>query len=137
MTVIIDANVFLEVALDQERGRESRLFLEQVRDGKLSAALPDFHLDSILLVLERHGKSWIEMATFVASLFRYKGLTIYTPGLIGRLRAAKLMGKHDLDLDDALMVQALADLVGKAVVSYDVHLDGLDGIVRKTPGDFL
>jgi predicted nucleic acid-binding protein len=137
MTVIIDANVFLEAALDQERGNESRLFLEQVRDGKVIAAITDFHVDSILLILESHGKSWIEMVNFIASLFRYKGLSIYSPGLVGRLRAAKFMGEHGLDFDDALLVQTLVDLTGQTVVSYDSHLDGVDGILRKTPGDLL
>jgi predicted nucleic acid-binding protein len=77
------------------------------------------------------------MSRFLAWLLRYKGLTVYSPGLVGRLRATNVMREHRLDFDDALIVQKLRDLSRKTVVSYDGHLDGIDGIDRETPEQLL
>ena len=135
--MIIDANIFLEAALDRERAEACRRFLGKVKDGSVQAAITDFHVDSILVVLEGHGMGWIEMSRFLASLFRYKGLTVHSPGLVGRLRATNVMREHRLDFDDALVVQTLRDLSRKTVISYDGHLDGIEGVARKTPEELL
>lgn len=131
--MIIDSNIFLEAALDQDRAGSSLRLLERVRDGAISAVITDFHIDSILIVLESHGMGWLEIGNFLASLLRYKGLTVYSPGLVGRLRAARVMREEGLDFDDALMVQSMRDLSKGTVVSYDRHLDGVEGISRVTP----
>lgn len=131
--MIIDANIFLEAALDQERSEPCLQFLEKVRDGNVSAVITDFHLDSILAVLENHGMGWLEITNFLASLVRYKGLTVHSPGLVGRLRAANLMREEGLDFDDALILQTARDLSKSTVVSYDRHLDTVEGVKRVTP----
>jgi len=41
-----------------------------VRDGDVKAAVTDFHIDSIVLIMEKYGKSWDEIGLFLASLLR-------------------------------------------------------------------
>jgi predicted nucleic acid-binding protein len=135
--MVIDANIFLEAALERKRGRSCRRFLESVRDGVIKAAVTDFHIDTILVVLETHGMGWPEISNFLASLFRSKGLTVHSPGLVGRLRAAKVMRDEGIDFDDALIVQTVRDLSGGIVVSYDRHFDSVEGVERRIPEDLL
>ena len=135
--MIIDANIFLEAALDRKKGGVCRELLERVRDGVINAVITDFHVDSIIVVLEGHGLGWIEISKFLASLLRYKGLTVHSPGLVGRLRATRIMRENRLDFDDALLIQTMRDLSKGTVVSYDKHLDAVEGVDRKSPEDLL
>ena len=134
---MIDANVFLEAALGRDKGDPCRRFLEKVRDGAIQGTITDFHVDSILVILENHGMGWIEISRFLASLMRYKGLTVHPPGLVGRLRATRIMRESQLDFDDALIVQTMRDLSEMIVVSYDKHLDAIKGVERRTPEDLI
>jgi hypothetical protein len=60
--------------------------------------------------MENYGKGWRDIALFLASLLRYKGLTVYSMSLGSRIRATSLMKNYGLYFDDALAVQALKDL---------------------------
>ncbi|MEM1914658.1 MAG: hypothetical protein QXG90_03320 [Candidatus Nezhaarchaeales archaeon] len=42
-------------------------------DGFIKSAITDSHADSIVIVVEDYGKSWKNMATFLASLLRLRG----------------------------------------------------------------
>ncbi|MCD6245028.1 MAG: type II toxin-antitoxin system VapC family toxin [Candidatus Korarchaeota archaeon] len=116
--MLVDTNIFLEVELAQEHAEASKNFLAMVRDGSIRAATTDFHVDSIVLVMENYGKSWKDLAVFLASLFLYKGLVIHPIGMGGRLRAVHLMRDYGIDFDDALALQALRDLSIRTLVSY-------------------
>jgi len=135
--VLLDANIFLEAALAEEHGEACRAVLERSRDGKVDTAVTDFHVDSIVLVMESHGKGWKEISLFLASLRRYKGLKVHVLGLDERIKATMIMRDYDLDFDDALAVQALRELSWDTIVSYDQHFDSVDWVRRKTPEDLL
>ena len=131
--VLIDANIFLEVELAQEHAEACREFLARVRDGLIRAAITDFHVDSVVLVMENYGKGWKDLAVFLASLFLYKGLMIYPVGMGGRLKAVHLMRDYGLDFDDALALQAMRELAIRTLVSYDRDFDSVDWVRRVTP----
>ncbi len=131
--VLIDANIFLEVELAQEHAEACREFLARVRDGLIKAAITDFHVDSVVLVMENYGKGWKDLAVFLASLFLYKGLMVYPVGMGGRLKAVHLMRDYGLDFDDALALQAMRELAIRTLVSYDRDFDSVDWVRRVTP----
>ncbi len=106
-----------------------------MRDGSIKSAITDFHMDSILVVMENYGKTWEELALLLASLLRYRGLQIYPMGLKGRIRAASLMRDYGLDFDDALAVQALKELSMETIVSYDDDFDSVSWVKRRAPED--
>ncbi len=135
--VLIDANIFLEVELAQEHAEACKRFLAKVKDGLVRAAITDFHVDSIALVMENYGKGWKDLAIFLASLFLYKGLVIYPIGMGGRLRATHLMRDYGLDFDDALALQAMKDLSIETLVSYDRDFDSVDWVKRVTPEELM
>ncbi|MBS7617435.1 type II toxin-antitoxin system VapC family toxin [Candidatus Bathyarchaeota archaeon] len=135
--MLIDSNVFLEVELAEQHAEACKRFLERVRDGYIKSAITDFHVDSILVVMENYGKGWRELATFLVSLIRYKGLRIYTMSLSGRIKATYIMRDYGLEFDDAVAVQALKELSSGTIVSYDDHFDSVDWVKRVRPEDLL
>ncbi|MEM2226187.1 MAG: type II toxin-antitoxin system VapC family toxin [Candidatus Bathyarchaeia archaeon] len=137
MEMLLDANIFLEVELAERHAEACKALLGKVRDGLIKSAITDFHVDSIALVMEGYGRGWRELATFLASLLRYKGLRIYPVGLGGRMRAVAAMRDYGLDFDDAIAVQALKELSIDTIVSYDDDFDSVDWVKRRTPEDLL
>ena len=135
--MLLDSNVFLEAALPEEHGRACKQLLERLRDVVVKAAITDFHIDTIVIVMENYGKGWKEVALFLASLLRYKGLKVYPLGLVSRIRATSFMKDYGLNFDDALAVQALKELSTDTIVSYDDDFDSVEGVKRRIPEDML
>jgi len=131
--VLIDSNIFLEVELAESHADACKRFLGKVRDGLIKSAITDFHIDSIVIVMENYGKGWKDIALFLVSLLRYKGLRIHTMGLSGRIKSTLIMRDYGLDFDDALAVQALKDLSTNVIVSYDEDFDSINWIKRYIP----
>ena len=135
--MLLDANVFLEVELAERHAEACKALLRKVRDGIIISAITDFHVDSIALIMESHGKGWKGLALFFASLLRYKGLRIHPVGLNGRIRAISMMRDYGLDFDDAIAVQAIRELSIDTIVSYDDDFDSVDWVKRRTPESLL
>lgn len=133
----IDANVFLELLLGQKRADECETFLRKVERGLLRAATTDFHIDTVLIVMENYGKGPRELKLFLSSLLGYRGLEVYFLSLADRIAATRHMEELGLDLDDALLYQAMMKLGSSKVVSYDRHLDRITGIARLEPAELV
>ncbi len=134
---LLDSNIFLEVELAEEHAGACKRLLERIREGILKAVITGFQVDSIVLVMEKYGKSWREISIFLISLLKYKGLRIESVGMEDRIKATSIMKENRLSFDDALAVQTLRRLSLDTIVSYDTHFDGVSGIKRKTPEEFL
>lgn len=133
--LLIDSNIFLEVALGEQHAEACKRFLRRVEDGSIKSAITDFHVDSIVVVMENYGKTWKDLVLFLASLLRYRGLQIHPMGLGGRIRATFIMKDYGLDFDDALAVQALKELSTETIVSYDDDFDSVSWVKRRVPED--
>lgn len=135
--VLLDANIFLEAELAEIHGPACKQFLEKLRDGEIKAAITDFHVDSIVIVMEKYGKRWSEISLFLASLLRYRGLKVYPLSLVSRIKATSFMEEYGLNFDDALAVQALKELSTNIIVSYDEDFNSIEWIKRQTPEELL
>ena len=135
--VLLDANIFLEAELAEIHGPACKQLLEKLRDGEIKAAITDFHVDSIVIVMEKYGKRWSEISLFLASLLRYRGLKVYPLSLVSRIKATSFMKKYGLNFDDALAVQALKELSTNIIVSYDEDFNSIEWIKRQTPEELL
>jgi len=129
----LDANIFLELLLEQQNADHCERFLTRIKDGKDEALITDFLVDAIVLVLERHGKGSAELATFISSLLAYKSLRIYFLSLADRLFATRHMKEFELDFDDATTYQAMKRMNINTLVSFDTDFDSIDGIKRIEP----
>jgi len=135
--VLIDSNIFLEIELAESHANACKQFLRRVRDGSVKSAITDFHVDSIVIIMENYGKSWRDIALFLASLLRYRGLMIYPLSLGTRIKSTFVMRDYGLDYDDALAVQALKELSTKVIISYDEDFDSVDWVKRCTPEELI
>jgi predicted nucleic acid-binding protein len=135
--LLIDANIFLELMLDQSRADECQEFLTSVAEGRRDAFMTDLTLDSILIVLENKGRAPSDLATFISSLVGYRGLRLYWLSLIDRFHATKHMDHFGLDFEDSATYQACNRLSVEGIVSFDRHFDGLPGLKRFEPKDTI
>jgi len=135
--VLLDANIFLEAELAEIHGPACKQLLEKLRDGEIKAAITDFHVDSIVIVMEKYGKRWSEISLFLASLLRYRGLKVYPLSLVSRIKATSFMKEYGLNFGDALAVQALKELSTNIIISYDKDFNSIEWIKRRTPEELL
>lgn len=130
--MLIDANVFLEVLLKQEKYDVCAEFLRKVQKGEIKAIITTFTIDGIIISLERHGQKPDNIGIFLHSLFSYAGLRIYVPTMNDRLQAINQM-KLGLDFEDALTLQCAFSNNGKEIMSFDKDFDKIKNIKRVQP----
>ncbi len=134
---LIDANIFLEVELGQKKGEPARKLLKRFENGELSGYISDFHIDAIVIVMENYDKTGKEIAIFLSSLLKYRGLSIIEISLSSKINTTKIMDLYDLDFDDALICQCMKERNLKDLISYDTHFDKIDFIDRITPDKLI
>jgi len=132
--LLIDTNVFLEVMLAQSKRKACIEFLNAVRAGKQKAAVTDFTIYSIMIILDGRGKL-SELGRFLRSLSAYKGLTLYAASLEDKVDAVELAANGEFHVDDAVQYASARRLRAKAIVSLDRDFDNRE-IPRADPDDF-
>jgi len=130
---LIDANIFLEVELDQEKADVCEKVLRKFYLGEMNGLLVDFTIDTIVIIMENYGRSWSEIRAFLSSLLGYKGLRIYFSSLLDRIAATSHMENYELDFDDALVLQAMKENKIKNIISYDKDFDKIPYVKRIQP----
>ena len=131
---LIDTNIFLEVMLSRTKRQACIEFLNAVKTGKEKAAVTDFAIYSLMIILDSRGKLR-ELDKFLRSLSAYVGLTIYATSLNDKLEAVELTVDGEFDVDDAVQYASARALRAKAIVSLDKDFDNHD-IPRIDPKDF-
>lgn len=131
---LIDTNIFLEVMLARAKRKACIEFLESVKTGREKAAVTDFTMYSIMVILHGRGKLR-ELDRFLRSLSAYKGLTLYATSLEDKLGAVELAINNEFDVDDAVQYASARSIAAKAIVSLDKDFDGHD-IPRRDPANF-
>ena len=75
--MLIDANIFLEVQLNQEKVEQASKILDAVSKNEVQGYITDYTIDSIIIIMEHYTKSPDEIKRFLVSLLAYKGLEFY------------------------------------------------------------
>jgi len=128
-TLVVDANVVLEVLYRRARWRESKEFLDRVKRGELSACMLHFAVHAISAILGEPGLA----SRFLRELAGWRGLRVVDLPLEEEALAADLAEKVGLDFDDGLHYY-VAKKLDAVIVSYDRDFDGLD-VKRLEPGE--
>ena len=134
---LVDANIFLEVELGQEKADVCEGILRKFYLGEMEGILVDFAIDTIIIVMENYGKNWSEIRKFLSSLLGYKGLRIYFSSLLDRIMATSHMKNHNLDFDDALTLQVMKENKIENIISYDKDFDKIPHVKRIQPESLL
>ncbi|MFX1514730.1 MAG: type II toxin-antitoxin system VapC family toxin [Promethearchaeota archaeon] len=130
--MLIDANIFLEVQLNQEKAPAAAGILKAVLQKDVEGYITDFTIDSIIIILEHYGKSPSEIKRFLLSLLAYKGLEIYQLSIFDKIEATDHMVSLGLDFDDACLYQAMKVLNLSRIASFDSDFDKIPDILRLT-----
>ena len=131
--MFIDANVYLEFLLKQEKAEKAKTFITKVSNSKGESFISDFNLDSIMIVLYRNSIPVETMEDFLLEVINSSGINVYETTMKDRLEAIKLMQKYSLDYEDALTLQAASATGSKEIVSFDSHFDNIEEIKRIEP----
>ncbi len=136
-SVLVDANIFLELELLQSKAPECREFLLRVADGSITAATTNFVIGSVALVMEEKGSDPAEIRKFLASLLLYRGLSIHRLDARDMIAATYEMSRSGLGFDDATAVAAMRKMGIEKIVSFDRDLDKAYRIERVEPARLL
>jgi len=133
----VDANIFLEVELGQQKADICEEALRRFQRGELEGLVSDFTMDTVVIVMENYERKWDEIRGFLSGFLGYRGLRICFSGLPDRIRATDHMRDFGLDFDDALTLQTMMENGAAEIVSYDRDFDSVPSIRRTTPEDLL
>jgi predicted nucleic acid-binding protein len=132
MGLLLDANIFLELILDQERSQEVRDLLRksQIYDFYMS----DYALHSIGVLLFRRGLHGF-FREFVDDMMFHAGVKVARLSDRDMLRLIEVAQRFRLDFDDAYPY-VVAEKYNLSIVSFDGDFDRTDR-ARVTPDDLL
>lgn len=133
----IDANIFIELLLKQERYEQSKEFLKKVCEGEIKAVVSNFTISGICIVLERNGKNWKDIRTFLLSILAYKGLSVYQEKMYDKIIATTHMRDYKLDFEDCITLQCALACKCDSLVSFDSDFDKIKCIRRVKPVDVI
>ena len=122
--IVIDANIFLEFLLKQERTAESIALVKRVEEGEFEAYITSFSLHSIEVILDRR-KDSVLLEEFLEKIIQTRGLQIYQTEAIEEKDISALTRTLQLDFDDALQY-FVAKKLGAQLVSFDHDFDATD-----------
>src|SRR2546423_1145608 len=122
--IVIDANIFLEFLLKQERTAESVWLMKRVEEGEFDAYITSFSLHSIEVILDRR-KDSVLLEEFLDNVIQTQGLQIYQTEAIEEKDISALTRTLQLDFDDTLQY-FVAKKLGAQLVSFDHDFDSTD-----------
>ncbi len=130
--MFIDANIFLEIALQDTHKEQCKQFIHESFAGKTALHTSDFVLYSCLLIIFNRLHSAAKMRDFLVFLNTFK-IQLIRPSLESIYTAMKFMEKYKLDFDDALVVSCMTEYEIDKLVTYDQHFDQVEEITVHKP----
>lgn len=131
--IFIDANIFLEVMLQQEKAEECKNLLQYVEKSPKCAWINIFHIFSMVLIVQHKTNQISKSRKLIESLGSYEGLQIYIPTLETIIRTIDIQIELNLDFDDGLVIATMTELNISNIVTFDKHFDNIKGVEVLTP----
>ena len=130
--IFIDANIFLEVALENNKKEACKNYLEQLLRQEIPLYTTDFILYTCLLQLERQTKDPERMKNFL-QFIHHLPIEILHPDLAENYFAIECKAKHKLTFDDALILSTMTHRGIPTLLSLDKDFDRIKTIQRIEP----
>ncbi len=131
--VFIDANIFLELALENEKSSDCQQFFYNLNNSSTMGITTDFIIYTSLLQIYRKLHSQDRMKRFLTILDNMPRLEIIRPTLYEMALAIDYMARYKLDFDDALVVSCATYNKIQTIVSFDKDFDKVKEIKRIEP----
>ena len=133
IVLFIDANIFLEVCLNQAKSLECQALLTYLETANPCCFITSFHIFSIILVIQHKSPDINVARKFIEAFQSYSGIDIYNPGFATMTTAINNQAQYNLDFDDGLVIASMQDLNITELVSFDTHFDSVSLISRIDP----
>ncbi|MGH9856453.1 MAG: type II toxin-antitoxin system VapC family toxin [Acidobacteriota bacterium] len=124
MKYFIDANIFLEVELQDKRKEECEKFLTRISEGVEGGIISDFIMYSILLQLTN--RSTLAAARDFLTFLEQADIEIMVSDMQALHNALKIMKSYNLDFDDALVISIMAANKVNRLISFDKDFDRIN-----------
>lgn len=129
----IDANIFLELILDDKKADQCQIFFDNIRKGKEIYCMSDYILYTCLFQIEYKLKSLESMKEFIQFVNSVSNIKIVRPSLLEIYNAIDIAKEYNLDLDDALIISIMVENKMKELVSFDKDFDKVKFIKIEEP----
>ena len=137
MLIFIDANIFLEVELEQKQAEECKELLTFLETAPPCAWINSFLVFSMVLTIQHKTQNNEKAQKLVEILNSYQGLAVYSPNLSTIHNAISEQVRNNLDFDDGLVIACMKELGIQDIVTYDNHFGALTEITKISPSKAL
>ena len=128
--IFIDANIFLEILLDDQKAQQCVDFLQLLGDEGSTMITTDFVVYACFIQVERNIKGSKPIMDAILFFDSFINLKILRPVVDDLNLAAEMMDTYKLDFDDGLVIACMKNNDVKKLVSLDKHFDKVKGIQR-------
>ena len=128
--IFVDANIFLEMFLDNEKADDCESYLKSFTERNQTAVTTDFIVYSCLLMIIRKINSLKTAKEALIFFSNLPQLKIIVPSINELSNALDLMETNNLDFDDNLVVACMETYGITELVSLDKHFDKVKNIKR-------
>ncbi len=128
----VDANIFLELMLDDDKAEECENFFKKIKNKEIEAVTSDFILYTCIVKIEQKLKSVSKIEQFLFYI-NQMNLHIIRPLLGDMINSLKISEKYKLDFDDSFIISLMINNNIKELVSFDKHFDKVNLIRREVP----
>jgi uncharacterized protein len=122
--ILVDANIFLEFLLNQDRAEESMKLMGKIEEKKFDAFVTSFSLHTIEVILNRNKKHTL-LNDFLKRVMNAPALTVYQTTIQEERDIALLAPQVGLDFDDGLQY-FVTKALGASLISFDHDFDTTD-----------
>jgi len=130
--MFVDANIFLEIILEDQHYQQCETFLAQCLEKKQPLYTSDFILYSCLIILQQKLNSLDKMRDFLTFLHSLK-ITVLRPSIKAIHESTYFMQRYTLDFDDALVLGCMFENRIKELVSYDKDFTHIKEVIIIRP----
>ena len=128
--IFIDANIFLEIILDDTNADICENFLKSLKERNKTAVTTDFIVYGCLVITERKSKSLESVKKAFMLFSSYSNLSILRLNFDDIYSAFEIMKTNKLDFDDSLVVVCMKNYGITELASLDRHFDKIKSIKR-------
>ena len=128
--IFIDANIFLEIFLKDNKSQECKDFLKSTKEQDITLFTNDFIVYSCIINVQNNLKNTESIKDSIIFFNNLINLRIIRPSFDDVFSTIEVMERSKLDFDDSLVVACMRNYVIKKLASLDRHFDKIKGIER-------
>lgn len=128
--IFVDANIFLEIFLQDSKAEKCKTFLRSAQEQKRQMVTTDFIVYSCLILVQKQVKNTKLLRNTILFFHSLPNLLIVRPSPDEWYDAIEIMERYTLDFDDSLVIASMQRNNIKKLLSMDKHFDKIKDIQK-------